>query len=148
MRSGERGFALMAVLVILSAVSLLGMAALERASLSLSLGKAVQSSYLRDVRMRDAVVAMVESGLSVGYVGACVDGSCGRSTSGVPRVWTAASIAANGVTSGACSSVSEYLGLEGGVNFWRVAATCDGAMVVADVSVAASGVAALEWGGP
>lgn len=148
MSSVERGFALMTVLVILSAVSLLGMVAMERASLSSSLGKVVESSYQRDSKMRNLVASVVSSGLSVGFVDTCVGGVCGRRCSGVPRVWTAEAVVANGVSAGACATVSEHLGSEGQVGFWRVAAVCDGSVVVADVSVASNGMTSLEWGSP
>ena len=148
MSLSERGFALMTVLVILSAVSLLGMLAMERASLSSSLGKAVESSYHRDSKMRGLVTSIVSSGLSVGFIDACVGGVCGRRSSGVPRVWTAEAVVANGVSADSCSTVTEHLGSEGQVGFWRVAVVCDGSVVVADVSVASNGLTSLEWGSP
>ena len=148
MSRGECGFALMTVLVMLSAVSLLGMLAMERASLSSSLGKVVESSYQRDAQLRGLVMSVVSSGLSVGFVDACVGGVCGRRSSGVPRVWTAEAVVANGVSANACAKVSEHLGSDGQVGFWRVAAVCDGSVVVADVSVASNGMTSLEWGSP
>ena len=147
--STERGFALLTVLVILGAVSLLGFVALERAALSSALGVVAARTRALDQRTSALVLDRIASGLDMGFTGLCVEGVCGRTANGVPRVWTSSTVQVSGLEAGeACASVTEYLGEEDGMSFWRVAATCDGALRVADVSVASNGVVAVEWGEP
>lgn len=151
MSGRERGFAMVTVLVILSAVSMLTFALVERASMSRQMGSAVSRAALRQEVLTAAVMARVDGGLSAGMDGVCSAGICGRSVSGGARSWNSADVweyGLSGTGSEVCDPVvvTEFLGSSGAQSFWTLAAACaeEGEVVLAQVRVDGTG-RRVEW---